>query len=134
MATAKGYTPAFGRRISHAIACAGGVLNTSRKLEVNKDTPARWRDGETKISLYHVHELARVAGVNPSWLAFGESTPSGEASSSITPELVEQAALEVLLNVQTDSAVPDAEVTAATIRARLQSNGADDFYQRESAA
>ena len=115
MATAKGYTPAFGRRISYAIACAGGVLNTSRKLEVNKDTPARWRDGETKISLFHVHELARAAGVNPSWLAFGESTPTGDAATEITPELVEKTALDVL----SDDTDRDPASTAAVIRARI---------------
>lgn len=116
--TASGFTPELGQRIARAIERAGGVIAVGRALEVSKDTPARWRDGESKISLHHIARLAEISGTDPAWLAFGQDAPGGAEIGDF--DLVEEAAETVIeIAVSLDKAIDPARL-AHTIRLRAQ--------------
>ena len=117
-ATAPGYTPELGARIARAIDAAGGVLAVGRALDVSKDTPGRWRDGESKISLHHVIRLAEVAGVDPVWLAFGGTAaphPAAEAMGAV--EEAAETVIEIAVSLGGDV---DPKRLARTIRQRAE--------------
>ncbi len=132
-ATAPGFSPELGDRIAVAIEKAGGVIAVGRALEVSKDTPARWRDGESKISLHHAARLAEVADVDPAWLAFGVPGSAGADPDIARPDtarpdtaalddfsLVEQAAETVIEIAASLGQDMDPPRLARTIRERAQ--------------
>lgn len=124
---ADGYSEALGQRLSHAIERGGGVLAVAKALEVSKDTPARWRDGLSKISLYHCERLAEIADVDPAWLAFG-SDPNRLA---VDYDLVQEAAETVIEVAAGLGKEIDATALARTIRSRAERLAQD--RQREHA-
>lgn len=127
-ATAPGFSPELGDRIAVAIEKAGGVIAVGRALEVSKDTPARWRDGESKISLHHAARLAEIADVDPAWLAFGVSGSDTAQPGTARPDtaalddfsLVEQAAETVIEIAASLGQDMDPPRLARTIRERAQ--------------
>lgn len=117
-ATAPGYSAELGARISRAIDKAGGVIAVGRALDVSKDTPGRWRDGESKISLHQITRLAEIAGVCPVWLAFGErdSAPSGASDFALVEEAAETV-IEIAVSLKGEI---DPKRLARTIRQRAE--------------
>lgn len=113
---APGYTEALGARLAQAIDQGGGVLAVARALEVSKDTPARWRDGRSKISLHDLTRIAAIAGMDPIWLAFGAPV----STDGIDYDLVQEAA-ETVIEVTISLGQPiDPGVLARTIRERAE--------------
>jgi len=117
-ATAPGYSGELGIRIATAIERAGGVIAVGRMLDVSKDTPGRWRDGESKISLHQITRLAEIADVDPAWLAFGEerAVPSVRSDMEVVEEVAETV-IEIAVSLGGDI---DPKRLARTIRRRAE--------------
>lgn len=113
---AAGYTEAFGERLSLAIERAGGVLAVARALEVSKDTPGRWRDGASKISLHDVERLAEISELDPSWLAFGVDDLDRRIDYGVVQEAAETV-IEIAIGLGQSI---DPSALARTIRERSE--------------
>jgi hypothetical protein len=113
---APGFTPELGERLRIAIEAAGGVLAVAKTLEVHKDTPGRWRDGQSKISLHQLEQLAQVSGVDHCWLAFGEIAGLSNSHFDLVQDTVEMV-IEVALGLGKDI---EPSVLAKAVRDRLE--------------
>lgn len=71
---------AFGQRVRQArlnlsarLGRQVSQLEIARELDVAGATISRWEAGEKEPDLRTIAELARVLGVSPAWLAFGDA-------------------------------------------------------------
>ncbi|HEX5437137.1 MAG TPA: hypothetical protein VFW98_08255 [Gemmatimonadaceae bacterium] len=85
-----------GRRISNATlgAMIAAAEEPPRLTPEGRPHPyfgghiARWRKEERAMSLTTLAALARLAGMRPCWLAFGDGAPSAEGLSPTAPHVL----------------------------------------------
>lgn len=73
----------FAKRLTDAVARAGGLSRVVKELKKPRATLDRWMNAQGAPSLLDIADVARLCGVSLEWLATGLGSPEGEPASTM---------------------------------------------------